>query len=72
MNLTINQQQNYPAFHYSIEPDLQSQIGGPDGFWFGTLRLALDSELMINKDLSLLGRFSHGVIGDFDEIKLSF
>ena len=52
---------NYPAFHYSIEPDLQSQIGGPDGFWFATLRLALDSELMINKDLSLLARFSHGV-----------
>ena len=62
---------NYPAFHYSIEPDLQSQIGGPDGFWFATLRLALDSELMINKDLSLLARFSHGVIGDFDEIKLA-
>tara|TARA_B100001287_G_scaffold62031_1_gene50138 strand:+ start:44919 stop:47069 length:2151 start_codon:yes stop_codon:yes gene_type:complete len=61
----------YPAFHYSVEPDLQSQIGGPDGFWFAALRLALDSELMINKDLSLTGRFSYGVIGDFDEIKLA-
>ena len=62
---------SYPAFHYSIEPDLQSQIGGPDGFFFGTLRIAFDSELMINKDLSLLARLSHGVIGDFDEITLA-
>lgn len=61
----------YPAFHYNIEPDLQSQIGGPDGFFFATLRLALDSELMINKGLSLLGRFSYGVIGDFNSIKLA-
>jgi hypothetical protein len=61
----------YPAFHYNIEPDLQAQIGGPDGFFFGTLRLAMDSELMINKDLSLLGKFSYGVLGDFDEITLA-
>ena len=61
----------YPAFHYNIEPDLQSQIGGPDGFFFGTLRLSMDSELMINKDLSLLGKFSYGVLGDFDEITLA-
>jgi hypothetical protein len=61
----------YPAFHYNIEPDLQAQIGGPDGFFFGALRLAMDSELMINKDLSLLGKFSYGVLGDFDEITLA-
>jgi hypothetical protein len=61
----------YPAFHYSFEPDLQSQIGGPDGFWFAALRLAFDSELMINKDFSLSSRLSYGVIGDFDEIKLA-
>ena len=60
----------YPAFHYSVEPELQTQIGGPDGFFFATLRLALDSELMINKDLSLLGRFSYGLLGDFSDITL--
>lgn len=61
----------YPALHYSIEPELQSQIGGPDGFFFGSLRLAMDSELMINRDLSLLGRFSYGLFGNFSEIKLA-
>jgi len=61
----------YPAFHYNIEPDIVSQIGGPDGFFFGTLRLTMDSELMINKDLSLLGKFSLGVLGDFNEITLA-
>ena len=61
----------YPGFHYSIEPNINSQIGGPDGFFFATLRVALDSELMINKDLSLLGLFSYGVIGDFDDINLA-
>lgn len=62
---------NYPSLHYSVEPDMQAQIGGPDGFFFATLRLAFDSELMINEDLSILGRFSYGVIGDFDDIKLA-
>lgn len=62
---------NYPSFHYSVEPDMQAQIGGPDGFFFATLRLALDSEIMISEDLSVLGRFSYGVIGDFDDIKLA-
>ena len=61
----------YPSFHYNIEPDLQSQIGGPDGFFFATLRLAFESELMISKRLSLLTRFSHSVVGDFDEITLA-
>tara|TARA_B100001093_G_scaffold151258_1_gene143975 strand:- start:3104 stop:5245 length:2142 start_codon:yes stop_codon:yes gene_type:complete len=61
----------YPAFHYSIDPELQSQIGGPDGFFFATARIVLDSELMINPQLSLQGRLSYGLIGNFDEIKLA-
>ena len=61
----------YPAFHYSVEPDLQSQIGGPDGFFFGALRILLDSELMINRNLSLLGRASYGLASNFNEITLA-
>lgn len=61
----------YPAFHYTIDPELQSQIGGPDGFFFATARIVLDSELMINPQLSLQGRLSYGLIGNFDEIKLA-
>lgn len=61
----------YPAFHYNIEPDLVSQIGGPDGFFFGTIRLNFDSELMLNKDLSLQAKFSYGIIEDFDDITLA-
>ena len=61
----------YPFLHYSVEPELQSQIGGPDGFFFGSLRLVMDSELMINRELSLLGRFSYGLVGNFSEIKLA-
>ena len=61
----------YPAFHYSVEPELKSQIGGPDGFFFGDLRIVLDSELMINKDLSLLGKFSYGLASSFNDITLA-
>ena len=61
----------YPSFHYNVEPDIQSQIGGPDGFFFATLRLAFESELMLSKKLSLMTRFSHGVVGDFNDITLA-
>jgi len=61
----------YPAFHYSVEPELKSQIGGPDGFFFGDLRIVLDSELMINKDLSLLAKFSYGLASSFNDITLA-
>ena len=60
----------YPRFFYSIGPDIKSQIGGPDGFYFGDLRISAYSELLINRDLSLITVLSQGVTNNFSKLKL--
>ena len=46
--------QNYPAFLFAIAPDIRSQIGGPDGFYFGDFRIAFNSETMIKENQNFL------------------
>ena len=60
----------YPKIYYGYGPDLKSQIGGPDGFFFGDLRFALNSEAILAPGLSLLSSFSAGIVNNFDELKL--
>ena len=60
----------YPAFFGSISPDLRSQIGGPDGFYFGDLKLTFNSELLLSRNISLLTVASYGLINNLDELKL--
>jgi hypothetical protein len=60
----------YPKFFYHIGPDIKSQIGGPDGFYFGDLRISAHSELLFNSDLSLITILSQGVTNNFSELKL--
>ena len=60
----------YPKLFYNIGPDIKSQIGGPDGFYFGDLRITAYSELLLNRDLSLITVLSQGVTNNFSELKL--
>ena len=60
----------YPKLFYNIGPDVKSQIGGPDGFYFGDLRITAYSELLLAKDLSLITVVSQGVTNNFSELKL--
>jgi hypothetical protein len=60
----------YPAFFNSIGPDLRTQIGGPDGFFFGDLKLAWNSELLFNKNLSLISRVHYGIYDNMGKLKL--
>ncbi len=60
----------YPRFFYNIGPDIKSQIGGPDGFYFGDLRISAHSELLFNSDLSLITILSQGITNNFSELKL--
>jgi hypothetical protein len=62
---------NYPHHFWTIEPDLKSQIGGPDGFYFGDLRLAFKSELQFKRNLSLITEASVGIYNNFGELKLA-
>ena len=61
----------YPYHFWSIEPDLRSQIGGPDGFYFGDLRIAFSSELQFLRNFSLISHASVGVYNNLDELKLA-
>ena len=60
----------YPRFFYHIGPYIKSQIGGPDGFYFGDLRISAHSELLFNSDLSLITILSQGITNNFSELKL--
>ena len=60
----------YPAIFTAISPDIHSQIGGPDGFYFGDFKLSLTSELLLNKNFSIRAKLSQGLINNLDELKL--
>ena len=61
---------DYPKAFNSIGPDLRSQIGGPDGFFFGDLKLTFNSEILFNRNLSLVSVGSVGLINNLDELKI--
>lgn len=60
----------YPAIFNTLVPDLQSQIGGPDGFFFGDLKLRLDTEILFRRNLSLISSVSYSVADNMDDLKL--
>ena len=60
-----------PKHIYKIAPSLRSQIGGPDGFFFGDLRLKIKSELIFKKNLTLTTAISTGIYSNYDQLKLA-
>jgi hypothetical protein len=60
----------YPASFYYFEPTMRTQIGGPDGFFFGDIRLKLDTETLFKDNLTLLSSSSIGLINNMDDLKL--
>ena len=70
-NYQFNPEVKYPVFFHAIGPDLRSQIGGPDGFFFGDLKLKSRSELVIQRGLSLVSVISYGLYDNMDDLKLA-
>ena len=60
-----------PSVIYKISPAIRSQIGGPDGFYFGDFSLSVHSETLIKKNLNILAVASVGLINNFDDLKLA-
>ena len=60
-----------PAYFYQIGPDLRSQIGGPDGFFFGDLRIQMDAEIIPADKMSIIFKGSVGVTNNMGELKLA-
>lgn len=69
-NYDFQPKTTYPIHFWEFAPDIRSQIGGPDGFYFGDIRFIFKSELLINKSFDLFTRVSASVFDNFDELKL--
>ena len=52
-------------------PSVRTQIGGPDGFFFGDLRFSMINEILIKRSLTLTAILSHGLYDNLDPLKLS-
>ena len=70
-NYQFNPEAKYPVFFHTIGPDIRSQIGGPDGFFFGDLKLKSRSELVIQRGLSVSSVISYGLYDNMDDLKLA-
>ena len=66
----FNPVSKYPKTFFSMGPELLSQIGGPDGFFFGEVKWNLESETLFSKKLSLITSFQYGITDNLDELKL--
>ena len=60
-----------PGGFYKISPAIRSQIGGPDGFYFGDISLSIHSEVIIRPNFNILAVGSIGLYNNFDELKLA-
>ena len=49
-----------PVNLWKISPAIRSQIGGPDGFYFGDLSLSIHSETIIRRNVRLSEAPSYG------------
>lgn len=58
-----------PTNLWKIAPAIRSQVGGPDGFYFGELALAYHSELIIKKGFSIATVATLGLYDTFGELR---
>ena len=60
-----------PKSIWKMSPAIRSQIGGPDGFYFGDISLSIHSETIIKRNLNILAIGSIGLYNNFDKLKLA-
>mgnify|MGYP003329422353 FL=1 len=60
----------FPQLFWSIVPTLRMQIGGPDGFFFGNVRLSGKAELSLARNISVKASASYGLTDNFEDLKL--
>jgi len=60
-----------PSNFWKLAPSVRSQIGGPDGFYFGDLSLAFHSETIFQDNLTLVTAAAAGIYDTFDGLKLA-
>jgi hypothetical protein len=60
----------WPIYVNSLEPSLQNQIGGPDGFWFGQLDVRAESEILFSRSINLTSSIAYNVWNNYSDLKL--
>jgi len=60
-----------PKGYYKISPAVRSQIGGPDGFYFGDISISIHGEILIKPNFNILAVGSIGLYNNFDQLKLA-
>jgi hypothetical protein len=60
-----------PKTYWKLSPDFRTQIGGPDGFFFGDLRLSFKSETLFARNISFTNKITAGIYDTFDQLKLA-
>ena len=61
---------SFPNTFWRIAPNIRSQIGGPDGFFFGDLSLSYQSETKFTPNIALNAQANIGITDNFDNLKL--
>lgn len=61
---------NFPVTFWKLKPALRSQIGGPEGFYFGDIRLSFTSETLFSRSINLTTSASAGLFDNYDELTL--
>ena len=60
-----------PTTIWKFAPAIRSQIGGPDGFYFGDFSIAFHSETLLRRNFNILSVASVGLFNNFDDLKLA-
>ena len=60
-----------PTTIWKLSPAIRSQIGGPDGFYFGDFSIAFHSETLLRRNFNILSVASVGLFNNFDDLKLA-
>ncbi len=60
-----------PTTIWKFSPAIRSQIGGPDGFYFGDFSIAFHSETLLRRNFNILSVASVGLFNNFDDLKLA-
>ena len=60
-----------PVHLWKISPAIRSQIGGPDGFYFGDLSISIHNESILRRNLNVMAVGSIGLVNNYDELKLA-
>ena len=61
----------FPVINSKFSPSIRSQIGGPDGFYFGELMLAHHASVVFSRNLELTSNINLSILDNFGDLKLA-